>query len=69
MSKRGTAVCRTARTVVREVSKHENRRQTPFMISVTSYSIHAVFFGTVPKTGWCFSYNDNVPSQPVESAK
>ena len=33
-SKIGTAVCGTARTVVWEVGKCENRRQMPFMISI-----------------------------------
>ncbi|WP_449140474.1 hypothetical protein, partial [Segatella sp.] len=33
-SKIGTAVCGTARTVVWEVGKCENRRQMPFVISI-----------------------------------
>ena len=34
MRKHETAVCGTARTVVWEVGKCENRRQMPFMISI-----------------------------------
>ena len=34
MRKHETAVCGTARTVVWEVGKCENRRQIPFMISI-----------------------------------
>ena len=34
MRKHKTAVCGTARTVVWEVGKCENRRQMPFMISI-----------------------------------
>ena len=34
VSKIGTAVCGTARTVVWEVGKCENRRQMPFVISI-----------------------------------
>ncbi len=42
-SKIGTAVCGTARTVVWEVGKCENRRQMPFVISIyllPDYSIY-----------------------------
>ena len=34
MRKHETAVCGTARTVVWEIGKCENRRQMPFMISI-----------------------------------
>lgn len=44
MRKHETAVCGTARTVVWEVGKCENRRQMPFMISIYLLPDYRVFY-------------------------
>ena len=46
MRKHETAVCGTARTVVWEVGKCENRRQMPFMISI--YLLPDYLYGLLP---------------------
>ena len=60
MRKHETAVCGTARTVVWEVGKCENRRQMPFMTSIyllpdfyawglTELTVNSCFFDTPPR--------------------
>ena len=60
MRKHETAVCGTARTVVWEVGKCENRRQMPFMISIYLLPDYRIFKnkeGCSP-TEWRVSQND-----------
>ena len=57
MRKHETAVCGTARTVVWEVGKCENRRQMPFMISIyllpnASFQHHGLVVYDVDPSLW-----------------